>query len=128
MRYGTAGWVARAWSFGGAKTNYAMGSIAFLASLVLIITSREIVRRRFYKVFYWAHRLGFWVFIIGGVIHYNSLFWCVLIAQCRAALVLAATSTRMYTRPQAGACSTLLCAYAQSACVSRHARNHFSSL
>lgn len=51
------------------------GEVALLAFIIIMITSLNIVRRKFYEVFYYSHHL-FLVVLAGAVMHYaNFVLW-----------------------------------------------------
>ncbi|CAH1760651.1 18774_t:CDS:2 [Entrophospora sp. SA101] len=54
---------------------YTRGFIAFLALVLLGLSSLSIFRRRYFEIFYWAHIVGFIAFVIASIIHAPSNFY-----------------------------------------------------
>nr|CAG8474216.1 2565_t:CDS:2 [Entrophospora candida] len=54
---------------------YTRGFIAFLALVLLGLSSLSIFRRRYFEIFYWAHIVGFIAFAIASIIHAPSNFY-----------------------------------------------------
>jgi hypothetical protein len=52
-----------------------MGAVSFLSGIALWTTSFEAVRRRDYGLFYTVHHLGFWGFMLAGLMHVQSMVW-----------------------------------------------------
>ncbi|KAI8368779.1 ferric reductase like transmembrane component-domain-containing protein [Blakeslea trispora] len=57
-----------------ADIEYTTGTIAMLAFLIMFATSIEVVRRRFFEVFYWCHIIGLIVAIIFTCWHETTCF------------------------------------------------------
>lgn len=70
-------WVKEALEWSAPRVSNAAGGVALLGGLVLWATSVEVVRRKCYSLFYAVHRIGFVVFFVGGLMHYQTLVWCV---------------------------------------------------
>ncbi|CAH1756114.1 14547_t:CDS:2 [Entrophospora sp. SA101] len=51
------------------------GFIAFLSLALLGLTSLSIFRRRYFEFFYWAHIIGFIVFVIANIFHVSENFY-----------------------------------------------------
>lgn len=52
-----------------------MGGLSFLCGLALWLTSLEAVRRSRYALFYTVHQIGWWGFMLAGLMHYQSMLW-----------------------------------------------------
>jgi hypothetical protein len=52
-----------------------MGGVSFISGLALWMTSLDAARRSSYSLFYAVHHVGFWGFMVGGLMHYQSMFW-----------------------------------------------------
>lgn len=53
-----------------------MGGASFVSGLALWLTSLDAPRRGFYAVFYAVHHVGFWGFMLAGLMHYQGMVWC----------------------------------------------------
>jgi hypothetical protein len=54
-----------------------MGGVSFLSGVALWLTSLDGARRGGYALFYGMHHVGFWGFMVAGLMHYQSMFWWV---------------------------------------------------